>query len=283
MKICSIEGCGKRARGRGWCWNHYALWRKYGNPLEKHNRWDGHVPVFRPCTFPGCIRPYHSNGFCTTHLQRVIRRGDASIVLPPRRKYQFNERLLDTWTRESAYVLGWALTDGNVADTQSRNLSFHLKDMEAIEILKGLFQHPKPIILQKGYPFLALHSVHLVNRLKELGVTPAKRLTAALPKVPENVLSHFIRGVIDGDGTIQLRGDYLRVIVNGASHVFMSGLRDILPFRGSFFATGVKTRKHVLWRLVYSGIEAKKLCAWLYQDSEGLRLSRKYEHYLAAL
>lgn len=32
--ICSVEGCGKKTKGRGWCLNHYMLWLKYGR-IEK--------------------------------------------------------------------------------------------------------------------------------------------------------------------------------------------------------------------------------------------------------
>ena len=31
--ICSIEGCGKRAHGRGWCGAHYGRWLRLGDPL----------------------------------------------------------------------------------------------------------------------------------------------------------------------------------------------------------------------------------------------------------
>ena len=251
--------------------------------MEKHGRWDNHVKVFRPCSFPGCSKVYHSAGYCSTHLQRVIRRGDASIVLLPRRKYEFNEGLLDTWTQESAYMLGWAITDGNVNDTSSPSLSFHLKDQEAIDILKRLFGWHGPDKIYAGYPFVAFRSRHLVERLKMLGVTPRKSLTAALPMVPLELLPHFVRGIIEGDGTVDAPAGRLRVTINSASPAFMTGLRDTLPFNGSFFAIGKQSRMHPLWRLVYSMREAKKLCAWLYQDSEGLRLTRKYEHYLAAL
>lgn len=30
--ICSIEGCNKPAKGRGWCGMHYDRWRQYGDP-----------------------------------------------------------------------------------------------------------------------------------------------------------------------------------------------------------------------------------------------------------
>mgnify|MGYP001050920215 CR=1 FL=1 len=31
--ICSIEGCGKPAKGYGWCSAHYQRWRQHGDPL----------------------------------------------------------------------------------------------------------------------------------------------------------------------------------------------------------------------------------------------------------
>jgi hypothetical protein len=33
MKICAVEGCGRRAFGRGWCGKHYARWLRHGDPL----------------------------------------------------------------------------------------------------------------------------------------------------------------------------------------------------------------------------------------------------------
>ena len=32
-KICAVDGCGKRVLARGWCSNHYARWRRNGDPL----------------------------------------------------------------------------------------------------------------------------------------------------------------------------------------------------------------------------------------------------------
>lgn len=33
-RICSIPGCGKPSKGRGWCGAHWNLWRAHGDPLS---------------------------------------------------------------------------------------------------------------------------------------------------------------------------------------------------------------------------------------------------------
>lgn len=32
--LCSVGGCGKPVRARGWCSGHWGKWRKYGDPLH---------------------------------------------------------------------------------------------------------------------------------------------------------------------------------------------------------------------------------------------------------
>lgn len=32
-RLCSIEGCERRAASRNWCGTHYARWRKHGDPM----------------------------------------------------------------------------------------------------------------------------------------------------------------------------------------------------------------------------------------------------------
>lgn len=32
-RLCSIDGCGKKHFGKGWCNAHYSQWRTYGDPL----------------------------------------------------------------------------------------------------------------------------------------------------------------------------------------------------------------------------------------------------------
>jgi hypothetical protein len=33
IRYCSIDGCGRRCEGRGYCLRHYKRWRRHGNPV----------------------------------------------------------------------------------------------------------------------------------------------------------------------------------------------------------------------------------------------------------
>src|SRR6478609_4933475 len=35
MTICTIEGCGRKSVGRGWCKRHYGFWQRNGDPTKR--------------------------------------------------------------------------------------------------------------------------------------------------------------------------------------------------------------------------------------------------------
>lgn len=57
-KLCTVEGCDREARARGWCMMHYDRWRKNGDPLKVQHvsRWDG-----KTCTSCGGEGPFYKN------------------------------------------------------------------------------------------------------------------------------------------------------------------------------------------------------------------------------
>lgn len=287
---CSIPGCEKDARARGWCGAHYALWRKHGDPLVKKGRWDNHVRKLNTCSVPGCERQQYKKKMCSMHQTRMLKYGDPNIVKPHKRLYEFNEEILDTWTPESAYFLGWVVSDGSVYDvtnSDTRAVVIEIQDKEVLETLRQILGHSKELTTSRGHWKLRVHSMHLVKRLNELGVKPHKSFNVTMPPVPESMLSHFVRGVVEGDGSLVLQsrgyaGHYLRAQINSASPKFLLALADAIPFKGSYFEVGKGKRKNPLYRIVYSGKEALRFCDWIYRNSDGMRLSRKYERYLAA-
>jgi HNH endonuclease len=67
---CSVEGCDRAVRARGWCNRHYARWRRTGQlearPWERQGI----------CTVDGCDRQAWSGGLCEMHRWRVRVHGD---------------------------------------------------------------------------------------------------------------------------------------------------------------------------------------------------------------
>ncbi len=57
--ICSIEGCDRSVKARGWCGKHYQQQSRLGlQPREQ-----------RFCTVDGCEQPFSAKGYCLEHYQ----------------------------------------------------------------------------------------------------------------------------------------------------------------------------------------------------------------------
>jgi hypothetical protein len=69
-RTCEVEGCDKPGVRRGWCFAHYARWRKYGDPLADRR------PKRGTCSIEGCDKICHARGWCGTHYQQWLTHGD---------------------------------------------------------------------------------------------------------------------------------------------------------------------------------------------------------------
>lgn len=79
-RTCTIEDCGHKVHGHGWCHMHYQRWRRYGNPTALLPRHDA-------CQVDGCPKPLRSqvSGLCEMHYYRRRRHGDVLTVLTARK------------------------------------------------------------------------------------------------------------------------------------------------------------------------------------------------------
>ena len=77
MKICSVEGCGKKHRAKSFCLQHYDSFHRYG---------DANIPVkhYRSkakkynllCSIEGCNNIHEAKSYCNLHYDRFRKHGD---------------------------------------------------------------------------------------------------------------------------------------------------------------------------------------------------------------
>lgn len=127
------------------------------------------------------------------------------------KKYEINENLFKTWTEESAYVLGWLLSDGHMQliPKKKYSLRWELKDKEAIlNIRKCLGSNAK--VFERNtregniHYILVVNSKKMIKSLLDLGLTSQKAHNLVFPKIPSEHMHHFVRGFFEGDGSVQI-------------------------------------------------------------------------------
>ncbi len=120
-----------------------------------------------------------------------------------------NERYFDKInTAEKAYWLGFILADGCViwgkkAGNYCLSIGLQRRDGEILSALEndlGGIREPK---VDRQSLRLTWYSKYMAQSLIDCGIVPRKSgIDIKRPKIRKNLLSHFWRGVFDGDGMI---------------------------------------------------------------------------------
>ena len=134
---------------------------------------------------------------------------------------------------------------------------------------------------------LRIGNAVMYSRLIELGLSPAKSLTAKFPEVPQACLAAFVRGYFDGDGCAFIernrRGQVRRLLA-----IFTSGSPEFLRALHAHLVaeTGIKGagfQKHGstkgAYQLRYSTRDSLRLYLFMYNPEPDSRLClrRKYD------
>lgn len=123
------------------------------------------------------------------------------------RKHVFNYRYFDRIdSEEKAYWLGFVVAEGNV--------SYYTLGIELGAVDRD---HLKKFASAVGYEYfddyreekdsyrVRLNSKYLVEKLLTWGVGEKKSDKIMVPSIPEDLLRHFFRGFVDGDGSFTKR------------------------------------------------------------------------------
>lgn len=146
------------------------------------------------------------------------------------RKHKVNEHFFKKWSHEMAWVLGMLITDGHV-NKKIHSITFSQKDERLLRVIAQLMEADyvlAPTGKTRSTPLLIINSKEIKKDLAKLGIKENKSLTVPFPDIPEEFLSSFIRGVVDGDGWVQKSG-YVMNITTG-SVKFAEGLLNVFKF-----------------------------------------------------
>lgn len=86
MSACSVDGCDRPCRARGFCNMHYQRWYSTGDTGPVGPRYEPDCTSGDQCRVDGCDSPIKSRGLCSKHYSRMKRNGtpdDMPSTPPP--------------------------------------------------------------------------------------------------------------------------------------------------------------------------------------------------------
>ena len=233
----------------------------------------------------GCETIAREYGCHRRTIHRFLKRNNIPIrKLNEYRKYSLNEHVFDVLdTEEKNYFLGLMYADGfNVAGKNEFGLALSGEDGYMVENFQKFFETDRPIMhhapsLGRGQEVheLRLNSEHVSNRLTELGCPPQKSFKIEFPTFLEDkYVKDFIRGYLDGDGSIYNNGSVMQIQILG-NLKFCQQLQQVL-FDRKIYSNYYQDRN--IWSLRICSRDMYKFGFWIYDDAT-IFLSRKYKKF----
>ena len=187
-------------------------------------------------------------------------------------------------TEEKAYWLGFLYADGCVSEIRnSVELSLQEQDYEHLikykNFLKSKHEIKKRIKDNKYVSYrLSFNSKKIKEDLIKVGCIPRKSLILTFPteeQVSKELIPHFIRGYLDGDGCIthNSKGN-VSVEILGTNNI-LKGITNYFNIENHIYTFNHSSVK----RFIIAGDKAKSILNCLYENAT-IYLDRKYNKYL---
>lgn len=298
--------------------NGMSIWEiaaKYGDTYR--NSFEKATGVrFEYKTIPECdkdkICDWYLNGMSTVKIGKLFGTWNHTIanVLQEKgidrdrrlstRTYTLNEHYFDEIdTPTKAYIYGFLLTDGsNNPDKQTVSISLQEEDKAILERMRQEIESTKPLEYLDysnkhdfGYHYknqyrMLLFSDKICSALTKHGLVKNKSLVIEFPHFDDSLMPAFIRGVMDGDGSIGLYNKSTISVSLTATKMFCSGLVKYLNEKLGIESCSVcdESCHNGITKSLYIGKNADKIkfLEWIYNDAD-IYLERKHDKYLAII
>lgn len=231
---------------------------------------------------------YHCSSYV---VKNILQDNGVEIKTHTRR---FNLNFLDHYfenidTEDKAYFLGLLLTDGNVhiikkSGLYQISLELCVKDKDILDKFKKVVNSESKVSYRKRenteMVCVRFYSEIMAKDLSKYGIIPNKtKKLKHLPILSKELMKHFIRGMIDGDGSIyQSCGKYNHVTFCSYSYNVCNELQKICDgfIKEPNLAKILKDKGKEIYRVHYNDqTKVKQLVTVLYKDSN-YYLARKY-------
>ena len=208
-----------------------------------------------------------------------------------RRLFKLDENYFSTWSHNMAYLLGFFICDGNIRGNTIR-IELQEKDQEVLHFMKKELHAEQEVKFRARYDkrtgktykscLFYISSKIMRQQLEAFGVTSAKSGKEICPDIPTEYIPDFVRGIIDGDGSIIEK----HIVVNRRPYksfrveIASSCKQFLLDMQEKYlFKTGtIRKNKNCYAWSVENRPQIKQLLNFIYNDN--FKLERKYIKYL---
>lgn len=207
-----------------------------------------------------------------------------------------------SWNPALAYAIGLLVTDGNLSK-DGRHITMRSSDKDLLKTFSSCLHIKNNKIavspdkrsdgyIRKPCYRVQFSNVQFYNWLITIGITPAKTYTIGKIKLPDRFFRDFLRGHLDGDGSIYTYRDayniyrgkryintrvYTKFISASKRHI--RWLHDTMirnsPIQGAVLHRKFKDHRADMWEIKIAKYESLKLFRWLYYKNGLPALERK--------
>jgi len=204
-------------------------------------------------------------------------------------RLKVNEDYFKKWSSNMIYILGFIFADGNITKVTHNGSSDKLgfgqnkKDIDILRKIKQELLAEQTLSVGKKYVHFSIYSQIIVDDLKKLGVSYRKSFRKSrgeIPNIPQKYIRDFIRGIVDGDGSVHFdKRDYPTLSICGRKEL-MTFIRNHFLSKFNIYSKIAQPKKNGklsnVFYIAYRSNSAKTLINYLYNNAV-LYLERKFK------
>lgn len=188
------------------------------------------------------------------------------------------------------YVVGFIAADGNLS-SDGRHINITSKDVPHLRKIKRALLLSSKIgfkarggSMEKIYGVLQFSDVRFYRYLLNIGLQPRKSLILDSLQIPNQYFRDFLRGLIDGDGTVRTwdhssnGNEQWELRIFSAAPKFIGWLHrkieDHFGVKGALIPQTESARRNTMYNLKFGKMAARKILAACYYE-KALALARK--------